>query len=181
MSLYWIVLKSSMMRNNPTLYFVEGRCEEKLINELKKEPSLLVPGRIKVLNVLTHRISVGSLITFKKNTNICFVFDTDGEQNLSTYNYNISVLKKYVPGVHVYNFVQINNLEDELLKATNIKRIEDLTGSKSSKDFKTDFLSCSNCRQLLDKHNFKIENMWKSEPIGSFAGIAQDAKYFITL
>ena len=169
------------MKNKTTIYFVEGKCEEKLLNELKKEPELITLGRVQVFNVLTNRISTSKLMTFKKNVNVCFVFDSDGEQNLTIYNHNISVLKKYVSGVHIYNFVQIRNLEDELVRATDLKKIEELTGSKSSKDFKTDFLSCSNFRQLLERHNFDVKKMWCTEPTDSFRGIIQDAYLFIRL
>ena len=98
------------MKNKTTIYFVEGKCEEKLLNELKKEPELITLGRVQVFNVLTNRISTSKLMTFKKNVNVCFVFDSDVEQNLTIYNHNISVLKKYVSGVsliyllkHSYN------------------------------------------------------------------------------
>ena len=34
------------------LYYVEGKCEEQLIKALKLEPKLLIPGKIKVHNII---------------------------------------------------------------------------------------------------------------------------------
>lgn len=48
------------MSNKKYIYFVEGPCEEKLIDVLKQQPSLLCPGKIKVINVLQEVLSVKS-------------------------------------------------------------------------------------------------------------------------
>lgn len=66
-------MKTSKTR--PTIYFVEGECEQKLISELKKEPALMVPGKARVFNVLTKRISSSQLMVIKPGTNVCMVFD----------------------------------------------------------------------------------------------------------
>lgn len=47
------------MVNN--IYFVEGECEERLINALKKPPALIQPGRVKVFNVVQKRFSKAHL------------------------------------------------------------------------------------------------------------------------
>ena len=38
------------------VYFVEGPCEEKLINALKIEPRLLTPGKVNVYNIIQNEI-----------------------------------------------------------------------------------------------------------------------------
>lgn len=36
-------------------YFVEGECEQKLLNVIKANPSLIKPGKVHVLNVIQER------------------------------------------------------------------------------------------------------------------------------
>lgn len=160
-------MKTSKTR--PTIYFVEGECEQKLISELKKEPALMVPGKARVFNVLTKRISSSQLMVIKPGTNVCMVFDTDGEQNLTILNENIKKLKTYVSNVHIYLLIQVQNLEDELVRSTDLKRIEDLTNSQSRKDFKRAFLSMNNCRDVLEQHGFDITQMWCTKALGVFS------------
>ena len=38
--------------NKRCFYFVEGECEETLINALKKDPAKIIPGRVKKWNVI---------------------------------------------------------------------------------------------------------------------------------
>lgn len=40
--------------NNKCIYYVEGPCEQQLIAALKQNPAKLIPGKIKVLNVILH-------------------------------------------------------------------------------------------------------------------------------
>ena len=45
-------------KNNVFHYYVEGECEEKLINTYKKPPySYFVPGKVEILNVVQKEIS----------------------------------------------------------------------------------------------------------------------------
>lgn len=44
------------MNDKSCVYFVEGPCEEKLINALKVEPRLLTPGKGNVYNIQTVRL-----------------------------------------------------------------------------------------------------------------------------
>ena len=59
--------------------------------------------------------------------------------------------------------VRYNKLEDELVRCTDISRIQELTNSKSKKDFKRDFCAMTNCRQVLDRHNLDVELLWNSK------------------
>lgn len=45
------------------MYFVEGDCEEQLINALKLEPRRLIPGKVKVHNVIYIFRSMKSAFT----------------------------------------------------------------------------------------------------------------------
>ena len=45
-------------KNNVFHYYVEGECEEKLINTYEKPPySYFVPGKVEILNVVQKEIS----------------------------------------------------------------------------------------------------------------------------
>lgn|GEM_PF-4374924 len=43
--------------NRRCIYYVEGECERQLINSLKEQPSMIVPGKVKVYNYC-HEIGV---------------------------------------------------------------------------------------------------------------------------
>ena len=42
--------------NNKCIYYVEGSCEQQLIAVLKEAPERLIPGKIKVFNVVQNLI-----------------------------------------------------------------------------------------------------------------------------
>lgn len=42
--------------NNKCIYYVEGPCEQQLIAALKENPAKLIPGKIKVFNVIQNLI-----------------------------------------------------------------------------------------------------------------------------
>ena len=151
---------------------MEGNCELKLINELKSV-LILPPGKATVFNVLTHRISKSRLMNTVPGTTVVMVFDTDGEQCTDILMHNIKILEDYVHGVRILFLIQVNNFEDELVNATNIKRIEELTNSRTHSDFKTDFLKLNNCMSVLESHWFDIDKMWRRPPRGSFSSFEQ--------
>lgn len=61
------------------LYLVEGETEEKLVSVLKTELQVIVPGRIQKFNVLQESIPRSFIQSFKRNTAVICVFDTDVE------------------------------------------------------------------------------------------------------
>ena len=76
-------------------YFVEGECEEKLINELKvPKADIILPGKVEVLNVVQDKISNQRLMVLNPKTNIILVYDIDVEQT-EILKYNINLLKKH--------------------------------------------------------------------------------------
>lgn len=81
------------MKNN-CYYFVEGKCEEKLINTLKEEPRRIAAGRVKVYNVITNELTKSQLITIQPGSTVVFVYDTDVLVTKHIKN-NIALLKKY--------------------------------------------------------------------------------------
>lgn len=62
------------------VYFVEGPCEEKLINALKIEPRLLTPGKVNVYNIIQNEIPRREVNMIKAGTIVVLVFDTDVEK-----------------------------------------------------------------------------------------------------
>ena len=161
------------MADERVRYFVEGECEKKLIDELKRA-GLLPPGKSTVFNVLTQRISFSRLMEIERGSFVIFVFDTDVENDLAILRGNIQILESQVPGVRIIKMIQVRNLEDELKRATNIKQITDITGSKSIGDFKSDFLRLKSCVTILNRHGFDISKMWCTKPEGEFASFSQD-------
>ena len=45
------------MENRKCIYFVEGECEEKLINALKVDTSLVINGKVKFQNLMKLQVS----------------------------------------------------------------------------------------------------------------------------
>lgn len=60
--------------------------------------------------------------------------------------------------------MQVDNLEDELIKATRIREIKELLNCRSNKDFKRDFLAEKNLFGKLLEHGFEIRKLWESVP-----------------
>ena len=160
------------MKSERIRYFVEGECEKKLIDALKAA-SLLPSGKVTVFNTLTKGFSNSRLMDLNTGSIVILVFDTDGEQDISILNNNISLLKKHVANVRVFNLISVGNLEDELIRSTQISSIEELTNCRSRNDFKSSFLRLKNCLSILEKHGFDIEKIWCTKPDGPFSVFSQ--------
>lgn len=91
-----------------------------------------------------------------------FVFDTDVPIT-DTLKKNIELIDRYCTRVKILYLPQVINLEDELVRCTDIKRIAELTGSKSSSNFKSDFCSLTNCRSVLDRHKLDVARLWTTK------------------
>lgn len=48
--------------NNKCIYYVEGPCEQQLIAALKEAPERLIPGKIKVFNVVQNLIPKSQML-----------------------------------------------------------------------------------------------------------------------
>ena len=64
----------------------------------------------------------------------------------------------------IWCVTQVENLEDELKRSTDIKEIRELTGSKSNSDFKRDWLREKRLIEKLFKHSFKYALFWATQP-----------------
>ena len=154
------------------IYLVEGDCEKTLINALKESPSMLKPGKIYIHNPVSTILTKGLIMTFAPTSDIVLVFDTDVDET-KILKENISRLIKYNASYKIITIPQVKNFEDEIFRATNVSTPTELTNSKSLSDFKRDFINVGNCRQLLSKHRFNINDLWIKTPTNLFSDIKQ--------
>lgn len=84
---------------------------------------------------------------------------------------NIKRVKQYCRNIKLLNLMQVKNFEEEIERATDVKRVQDLTKSSSVKNFKTDFcrLKDQECRNMLERHHFDVHQMWNKKVPESFA------------
>ncbi|MDY5779671.1 MAG: hypothetical protein SPK04_06990 [Succinivibrionaceae bacterium] len=60
-------------------YFVEGEDEKHLIEVLKTDMKLIMPGKVQIFNVVQEIIKDSRLKILSNNTTLVFLFDTDVE------------------------------------------------------------------------------------------------------
>ena len=163
------------MKNN-CIYFVEGRCEEKLLNALKEQPQKILSGRVKVFNVIQNILSNSQLITVKPGTTVALVFDTDIPLT-DCLKENIRRLGKYCSKIKIVYLPQVVNFEDELVRCSDLKSTSDLTHSKSNKDFKRDFCAMTNARVALERVNLNVEKLWTEDAPTDFAFLEKNSGF----
>lgn len=158
------------------IYYVEGECEEKLLAALKEEPARLVPGKVKVYNIIQNVIPKSQMISITAGTIVALVFDTDVAMTDKLLE-NVRLLRKFCGRLCIVYLPQVQNLEDELVRCTDVKSVSELTKSDSVKNFKADFCKMKSkaCRGMLDKHKLNIRQLWMSEPPVSFAFVENNA------
>lgn len=152
------------MQNKLIHYFVEGECEKKFIDSFKIDPyNAFVSGKVSVFNVIKRRITINRLMTLNPKTIIILVYDIDV---LDTHilEENIKLLKKY-KFKDVYHIHSIQNFEDELVYASNLKKIDDLFGTKCLDDFKSKFINHKDIIHKLDDIGFDVNKMWSRKNI----------------
>lgn len=140
-------------------YYVEGECEQKIINELKKVGvQKLVSGKVEVLNVITEKISDRRLLALNKNAIVILVYDIDNPLT-NILEENIKKLKEngFTNIIHIQS---IRNFEDEIVFSTNIKKINDLFNTQGASDFKSSFISHKNIMIKLNSTSFDYEKLW---------------------
>ena len=118
------------MENRKCIYFVEGECEEKLINALKVETSLVINGKVKKLNTITEELTNSKLITISPGSRVVLVFDTDVVVTAHLKK-NIELLKTKCSRIEVLTIPQISNFEDEITNSTDVNKAQELTKSKT--------------------------------------------------
>lgn len=153
------------------LYLVEGDDEKNLVDYLRNKPKLIYSGKTKVFNVFTKEISNALLRTFKDNTIVIFVFDTDlPNPNLKLFQKNFDKLKSSPKVKDIVLIPQCKNLEDEIIRSTSINRIIDFFPSENIAKFKSTFAKATYevLRDRFDKNSFDFSLMWSKRPDGSY-------------
>lgn len=164
-----------MRRTKYYHYFVEDENEEKIVNVLKTDLQLIIPGKVQKFNVVEQKLTKFRLMSLKYGTTVVLVFDTDTGK-VSTLKENINFLKKESAVADVLCVMQVLNLEDEFKRSCNIRQIKELTNSKSNSDFKCDMLSDSKFYQKLVKHKFDLSKFWNTNAENEYKLIKNEAE-----
>lgn len=154
-------------------YFVEGQCEQKLINVLKDQKNLIIAGKVDVLNVMQEEITDLKLRTLPYKVTIILVFDTD-KANLEILNRNLHKLRAFSQVKEVWCVKQVPNLEGELERSTNLKDIKQLFGCDGINEFKEKFIKEKNLYKKLMEIGFVLEKMWICSDRGKCASIKNE-------
>ena len=156
-------------------YYVEGEDEKRIIEVLKTDMQLIKPGKVQVLNVVQERISDMKLRVLSEGTTLIFVFDADaGNPEILSENIAKALGAANVKEVHC--ITQVKNLEDEIVRSTNIKKIEELFNSKNKGEFKKDLLRKRNVKQYLEAHSFDLSKFWSLDPPKPYEKITNEAE-----
>lgn len=150
-------------------YYVEGEDEKRLLEALKRDLRCIESGKVDKVNVIQTRFSVARIRPLKQDTIVVLVYDTDVEENTDILRYNIDFLNKQKGIKEVICIPQVKNLEDELVRACNIRNITELTKSASKSNYKSDLISCTNLGVRLQTCGFDISKMWNRIPTNKFA------------
>lgn len=94
--------------NNKCIYYVEGPCEQLLIAALKESPSKLIPGKVKVYNVVQNLIPKSQMLSIQSGTTVVLAFDTDVEQTTNLKK-NLELLNRYYGKLHIVFLPQVLN------------------------------------------------------------------------
>ena len=156
-------------------YLVEGETEKKLINELKKEGNLILSGTVNHFNIVEQHLSTARVSNIASNTVIILVFDTD-KKKTDILKDNIQKLKRSRNVKEIWCILQVENLEDELIRSTDVKKIKELIGCRSDSDFKRDFIKEKRLIAKLKEHGFNIEKMWIKTPSKEYADFPNEGE-----
>lgn len=162
------------MKSKFVQYYVEGDDEKKLVDVLKTDLRLIKPGKVQKLNVVEQEITDVRLRTLKHGTMVVLVFDTD-TGNVEILKKNIRTLEECPSVSEVVLIPQVTNLEAELVRSCNIRRIEELLNSRSRGDFKRDLISVTNLGNKLKEHQFDMKIFWSGHPAAPYQDIENQA------
>lgn len=162
------------MKSRYVQYYVEGDDERKLVDVLKNDLKVILPGKVHKLNVVDQEITCMHLRTLNHATMVVLIFDTD-TSNPNILKKNIQTLRKCSSVSEIVLIPQVRNLEDELVRSCNIKKAEELLGCKSRTQFKSDFIHISNLGKKLLEHGFDINRLWSGSPSAFFQGVDNQA------
>ena len=164
------------MENRKCIYFVEGECEEKLINALKVDTSLLINGKVKKFNAITEELTNSKHITISPGSRVVLVFDTDVVLTAHLKK-NIELLKTKCSRIEVLTIPQISKFEDEITNSTDVNKAQELTKSKTVDDFRkaVNKMTAVEFRNALQRHKFDVKVLWTKKHPKQFSFVSQDS------
>ena len=74
-------------------YYVEGEDEKSLLNALKRDLGCIQSGKIDIVNVVQTKFSVARIRPLKPDTSVVLVYDTDVDNSINIFQYNLDFLK----------------------------------------------------------------------------------------
>lgn len=161
------------MKHLKIQYYVEGECEKKLLETLKEQKNLILPGKVEVFNVVNKELTDMYLRLLSENTIVVFLFDTDTDKT-DILQRNISKVRKNGRIRDLWLIIQVKNLEDELLRSTSIRHMQNLIGCSTEKEFKHAFIIEKNLFEKLRTHGFDLAKMWVKSPNEPFDDLKND-------
>ena len=150
---------------------MEGENEEKIVNVLKTDLMLILPGKVHKLNVVEKTFTNARLLALRPGTVAVLIFDTD-TGHTDILNENLRILNSCPSIAEIVTIPQVKNLEAELVRACNIKKAWELLGVTSTKDFKTELIRVGNLAEKLKEHHFDINSFWSTQPAAPFQHIS---------
>ena len=113
-------------------------------------------------------IQLGTIVTL--------VFDTDVPVT-EHLKKNIELISRYCSRIRVVFLAQVLNLEDELVRCTDVKQVQELTKSRGKNNFKSDFcrLKTQDCRNALERHHVNVDRLWATDSPKEFSFIKKNA------
>lgn len=162
------------MKSKFVQYYVEGEDDKKVVDTLKTKLRLILPGKVSVLNVVAHEVPEMRLRVLSPGTMVVLAFDVDAG-NVEILNRNIQKFKACKAVSEIVLIPQVPNLEGELVRSCNIKKIEQLLNSKSRSDFKSDVIRVSNLDAKLREHQFNIDRFWSAPATQPYQNIENQA------
>lgn len=157
-------------------YFVEGPDDKKVLDTLKTDLRMILPGKVEKFNVVQNKLTKNRLMTLKYPTTVILVFDVDAG-NIDILRENIDLLRRQKNQIReVICIMQVMNLEDELVRSCNIRTIQELTKSKSKKDYKHDLIHITNLSSRLKECQFDLSKFWVMQPSNQYKDIINEAE-----
>lgn len=146
----------------PIHYYVEGECEEKLINALKVgRDNKIAAGKVEVFNIIQSPLSRMRAAMLRRGTIVILVYDTDVLKT-DILKRNVKILKESGASA-IYHVQSLQNFEDEIVYATSLQEKTTFSilldvGNLNPPLFRTKTL-LPNCRKwilMIEKSGFAL-------------------------
>lgn len=140
------------------IYLVEGENEKVIVDAIKGK--YIIAGKVNRFNCLEKNVS--NLIRSMNQTECVIVLDTDvlDDAQLKCLKTNLKTFQKR--GIKVILITQDKNLEDELVRAMNIKSILKMYNVESLSKHKAKINKERDMLRKLESLDFDFEQFWNS-------------------